>query len=312
MKNLVIISQHWKVYKTRFEANHELQKHFVLLAAGEQTTDQILQQVQVMIGEPNLIAKCILTCPKLEWVQSTWAGNNALQALTKQDYQLTGVKGVFGLQMVEYILSYLLYFTRRIEEFNELKTSQKWSQLPCNTLSSYSIGIMGFGSIGQELAQRLLQFGMTVNGLSRNKKQIADVNEYTYQELPEFLSRSDYVVNLLPETEITTGICNRQFFKHMKKGSVFINAGRGSAIDSPTSIIDALTDNWIKAAVLDVFEQEPLPKNHPYYSTKNLYISCHTAAISNPQEVFDLFEKNADLYIKGMPLRYIHDFAEGY
>lgn len=312
MKNLVIISRHWKVYKARFEANQQLQKHFVLLAAGEQTIPSILQQVEVMIGEPNLIAKCVLACPKLEWLQSTWAGNNALQALTKKDYQLTGVKGVFGLQMVEYVLSYLLYFTRRIEEFNELKDTQKWSQLPCNTLSSYSIGIMGFGSIGQELAQRLLQFGMTVNGLSRNKKHILNINEYTYQELPEFLSKSDYVVNLLPETEITIGICNRQFFSQMKKGSVFINAGRGSAIDSPNSIIDALKNKLIKAAVLDVFEQEPLPKNHPYYSTKNLYMSCHTAAISNPQEVFDLFEKNADLYSQGKPLLYRHDFKEGY
>ena len=312
MKNLVIISRHWEVYKVRFEANHELQKHFTLLAAGEQTSTLILQQVEVMIGEPNLIAKCLLHCPKLKWLQSTWAGNNALQALTKKDYQLTGVKGVFGLQMVEYVLSYLLYFTRRIEEFNELKDKQTWSQLPCKTLSSYSIGIMGFGSIGQELAQRLLQFGMTVNGLSRNLKHISNINEFTYQELPEFLNKSDYVVNLLPETEITTGLCDRQFFKQMKKGSVFINAGRGSAIDTPNSIIEALKNEWIKAAVLDVFEQEPLPKHHPYYSTKNLYMTCHTAAISDPQQVFDLFEKNANLYNQGKPLLYPHDFTQGY
>lgn len=312
MKNLVIISRHWEVYKARFEANHKLQQHFRLLAAGEQATTTILQQVEVMMGEPDLTAECVCHCASLEWLQSTWAGNNKLQALEKHDYQLTGVKGVFGLQMVEYVLGYLLYFTRRIEEFNALKDLQTWSQLPCRTLSSYSIGIMGFGSIGQELAQRLLQFGMTVNGLSRNKKGISVINEYTYQELPEFLSKSDYVVNLLPETEITKGLCNREFFKQMKKGSIFINAGRGSAVDTPNSVIDALKNEWIKAAVLDVFEQEPLPKHHPYYSTRNVYLTCHTAAISNPQEVFDLFEKNAELYCQAKPLLYLHDFVEGY
>lgn len=312
MKNLVIISRHWQIYKARFEANNALQKHFQLTDAGEKTSALVLKHADVMIGEPDLTARCVLSCPKLEWLQSTWAGNNKLQALQKKDYRLSGVKGVFGLQMVEYVLSYLLYFTRRIEDFNELKRSQTWSQLPCSTLSNYSIGIMGFGSIGQELAQRLLQFGMTVNGLSRSNKNVPDINEYTYQELPLFLSRSDYVVNLLPETDITRGLCNRQFFTQMKKNSVFINAGRGSAIDCPESLIEALEKEWIKAAVLDVFEQEPLHSDHPYYTTKNLYMTCHTAAISNPQQVFDLFERNALRYVNDEPLLYQHDFTQGY
>jgi len=312
MKNLVIISRDWKVYKSRFEANQELQNHFILVDAGETSTDLILKQAELMIGEPDLTAKCVARCPKLDWLQSTWAGNNKLQSLQKHDYKLTGVKGVFGLQMVEYVLSYLLYFTRRIEDFNTLKQSHTWSQLPCNTLSNYSIGIMGLGSIGQELAQRLLQFGMTVNGFSRSDKSINNVNEYTYQELPKFLGSCDFVVNLLPETTSTNGLCNRQFFSQMKKHSVFINAGRGSAVDSPSSLIEALEKEWLKAAVIDVFDQEPLPNDHAYYTTNNLYMTCHTAAISDPHQVFDLFEKNAVRYCKGEPLLYEHNFTLGY
>lgn len=312
MKNLVIISRHWKIYKARFEGNNELQKYFKLMDAGESSTVLILEQTEVILGEPDLTAKCVLLCPQLDWLQSTWAGNNKLQAVAKQDYRLTGVKGVFGLQMVEYVLSYLLYFTRRIEDFNELKQSQNWSQLPCKTLSHSSIGIMGLGSIGQELAQRLLQFGMSVNGLSRSIKNIANINEFSYKELPQFLSSCDYVVNLLPETEVTKGLCNQPFFSQMKKGSVFINAGRGSAIDCPQSLIEALEKKYLKAAVLDVFDQEPLPNDHPYYTTENLYMTCHTAAISDPQQVFDLFERNAVLYNKSEALLYEHNFTQGY
>jgi len=312
MKKLVIISRDWEIYKARFEASKELQTRFLLIEAGNTCATASLKQAELMLAEPDLASECITNCSQLSWLQSTWAGNNKLQAVPKKDYKLTGVKGVFGLQMVEYVLSYLLYFTRRIEDFKALKLSKTWSQLPSQTLSNYAIGIMGLGSIGQELAQRLLQFDMTVNGMSRSHKNIHNVNDFTYEELPAFLSNCDFVINLLPETDATRGLCNRQFFEQMKKGSIFINAGRGSAIDSPQSLIVALEEEWLKAAVLDVFDQEPLPVNHAYYTTKNMYVTCHTAAISDPHQVFDLFEKNAANYDCGEALLYEHDFSRGY
>jgi phosphoglycerate dehydrogenase-like enzyme len=214
--------------------------------------------------------------------------------------------------MVEYLLSYLLHFTRRIEDFAQVKINKQWSQLPCKTLSEYEIGIMGLGNIGQEVATRLLDFGMTVNGLARSKKGVSKVNEYTFEELPQFLESCDFVFNLLPETDITTGLCDDTFFANMKDGSIFINAGRGSVIASPNSIITALATGKLRAAVLDVYEQEPLPATHPYYTTNNLYLSCHTAAISNPHEVFDVFAKNALNFLGAEPLLYPHNFTKGY
>lgn len=312
MKNLIIVSRDWEIYKSRFETNNELQQHFLLTDAGTTSKQSMLNEANVMIGEPDLTAKCVTQCKELDWLQSTWAGNNKLQALPKKDYALTGVKGVFGLQMVEYVLSYLLYFSRKVEDFNRLKKSHAWEQLPCKTLSNYSIGIMGLGSIGQELAQRLLQFNMTVNGYSSSRKNIENVNEYSIHQLSEFLGKSDFVINLLPETNATNGFCNRQFFSLMKQGSIFINAGRGSAVESPECVIEALNNKHLKAAVLDVFDQEPLPNNHPYYSTPDLYITCHTAAISDPHQVFDIFEQNAKRFVNGENLLYKHNFKLGY
>ncbi|MFT6269726.1 MAG: phosphoglycerate dehydrogenase-like enzyme [Alphaproteobacteria bacterium] len=312
MKNLVIISRDWEVYKARFEKNKHLQTHFHLHSASQLPSKESLAVAEVIIGEPDFTSLYVKSCPNLMWLQSTWAGNNKLQGVDKQDYMLTGVKGVFGLQMVEYVLSYLLYFTRRIEDFNQVKSNKEWSQLPCKTLSEYSIGIMGLGSIGKEVANRLAEFGMKINGLSRGKKQTPKVNEYTYDELGSFLENCDFVLNLLPETAATKGFCNKAFFAQMKPGSVFINAGRGSVIDAPNSVIHAIETTMLKAAVLDVYEQEPLPATHPYYNTPNLYLSCHTAAISDPQKVFDVFEQNATNYISGEALLYKHDFAAGY
>ena len=312
MKNLVIISRDWRIYQDRFKVSTKLQKHFCLLGASANPNEAHLAYAEVIIGEPDLTSLHIHKCPKLEWLQSTWAGNNKLQNLSKQNYVLTGVKGVFGLQMVEYVLSYLLYFTRRIEDFAQVKARNKWSQLPCKTLSEYEIGIMGLGNIGQEVASRLVNFNMKVNGLATSKKNIANVNEYTFEELPAFLERCDFVVNLLPETALTQGLCNRAFFSKMKPQSVFINAGRGSVIDSPNTIINALNTGQLKAAVLDVYEQEPLQPDHPYYLVDNLYMSFHTAAISDPQKVFDVFEINAKRYISAESLYYEHNFTKGY
>lgn len=312
MKNVVIISRDWELYEDRFHCSKVLHEHFTLLGASKVPSEKSIALANVIISEPDLASRYIKDCLNLDWLQSTWAGNNKLQALSKRDYILSGVKGVFGLQMVEYVLSYLLYFTRRIEDFSLVKANNQWLQLPCKTLSQYKIGIMGLGNIGQEVANRLLTFGMQVNGLSRSDKQVESVRMYRYEQLSLFLDSCDFVCNLLPETPTTIGLCNETFFAQMKPGSVFINAGRGSVVDKPSSIIQAINTGRLKAAVLDVYEQEPLPSSHPYYTAPNVYLSCHTAAISDANKVFDVFEKNALKYIAGEALHYQHDFSLGY
>jgi phosphoglycerate dehydrogenase-like enzyme len=312
MKNLIIISRDWTTYKSLFAQSDFLKTQFNLCEAGEIPLAEHLASAQVILGDPDVSALCIERCHALEWLQSTWAGNNKLQNIQKRDYLLTGVKGIYGQQMLEYLLSYLLHFTRRIEEFTHVKQKKKWIPLPCKTLSSYEIGIMGLGNIGQEVAQQLTNFGMRVHGLSTSIKNLNNVIEYTPDDLDRFLQNCDFVFNLLPETPATKGLCDANFFSKMKPQSVFINAGRGSIIDFPSSLINVLNANHLKAAVLDVFEQEPLPTEHPYYTTNNLYMSYHTAAISNPQKVFDLFEANAARYVNDETMLYKHSFEKAY
>ncbi len=312
MKNLIIVSRYSEFFARCFYQHEQLQQHFTLLGANNPPRLAHLKQAEVMLGDPNVVSEYLLSAPNLKWVQSTWAGNNKLQNIGKHDYLLSGVKGIFDVQMFEYVMSYILYFTRRIEAFNELKEKQQWSQLICKTLSEYSVGIMGMGSIGSQVAVKLGAMGMTINSYSRSNKHIPNVTSYTHDNLAVFLQNSDFVINLLPETDLTRGFCDANFFTLMKQDSVFINAGRGSVIKQDQDMVNALNKGLLRGAVLDVFEQEPLPSTHVYYTTPNLYITCHTAAISNPQKVFDLFAKNAMHYIQQEPLLYLHDFKRGY
>ena len=318
MINLNIISRDWRLFSQLYEQSDALKRQYNLIYAGETPNKDILLQSTVLLGEPSLLSQYIEHCPNLVWVQSTWAGNNKLQAHHKQDYVLTGVKDVFGEQMVEYVLSYLLYFSRRLEDFNSLKTARKWEQLVCQPLSNYHVGIMGMGSIGMQLANKLLSMGMQVNALSRTSSMLSQqslpdkVSIFKACELQGFLQASNVVISVLPETDVTKGFCNAAFFETMQAQSIFMNVGRGSLLDRPESLIKSLNNGHLKAAVLDVYDVEPLPSEHPFYDTDNLFISCHTAAISEPDKVFELFVNNAQKFINKQTLLYEHDFKKGY
>lgn len=313
---LAIVSRDYKEYLSLFECEAGLQHHYELIYAGPHADSEEFLRVQteceVLISEPDIALEFAHTCDSLQWIQSTWAGNNLLQQNHLEHLQLTGVKGIFAQRMSEYVLSYVLYFHRKIEQYQLLKSKGMWQQLPIDVLSNKVIGIMGLGSIGKQVAMAASHLGMRVVGYSNSLKNIPNVTEFFDDDLHAFAAKCDYLVNLLPETKATVGMCDSQFFRQMKKHSVFINAGRGSIIDEPKSLIHALNSGHLAAAVLDVFEHEPLPQGHPYYLTKNIHISCHTAAVSEPALVFDVFFKNSQRYVQNTELLYLHDFNKGY
>lgn len=317
MKNIAIVSRKWKSYQTAFNQATDLHAHFNLVYAGADapsTPQQSLHDldVKVIIGNPNIAASYIDQCPQLEWFQSSWAGNNSLQNCQSKHYTLTGVKGVFAQQMSEYVMAYLLYFARNIEGFNTLKQQHTWQQLERFSLGNKTLGILGLGNIGMSVAKTAQSFNMSVIGLRQNAGLANDITCYASHQKLAFAQQCDYILNLLPDTAQTNGFCDLAFFNSMRKGSVFINAGRGNAIDKPKSIIQVLENGHLKAAVLDVFETEPLPQQHPYYTTDNMYISCHTAAVSDPFAVFEVFHDNAKRYLNNEPLAFVHDFNTGY
>lgn len=319
MYQLAIVSHDHKTYEDLFRSSPVLQKHFSLIYSGISIDESLSKQCQILLSDPKSVSKYLDSFEQLKWLQSTWAGNNLLQQNTKRDYQLTGVKNVFGAQMTEYVLTYILHFMRKVEQFQYFQREKNYKALEVETMGSKKIIIFGLGNIGEYVARQLCHLGATVVGVVRNKKKIKSNDEYnspfnilTFDQIEEDLKDSDFVINLLPETDLTIGLFDSVFFSKCKTGSVFINAGRGNVVDKPESLVDALDSGKFTAAVLDVFETEPLNKQHIYYQTKNIYITCHTAAVSKPEVVFNIFIDNALRFVDKKPLNYAHNFELGY
>lgn len=270
-------------------------------------------ECDILLGDPSLIRRALASLPNLKWVQSIWAGVEPLMdPALKRDYILTNARGVFGQLMSEYVLTYLLARERKIFHLRQLQTEKQWDDSNNGTLRGRTIGLLGVGSIGADVARTAKFFGMTVRGYTHSREESADVDEYFHGDsLLEFAGGLDYLVNILPSTKATHGIINADLLNALPNHALFINVGRGSAVDE-SALVEALTQNKIAGAVLDVFQQEPLPKDHPFWETPNLTITFHTAAPSLPEDIAGIFIENYRLYIEGKPLKYRVDFEKGY
>ena len=296
-------------------ANAWPQPHALNICQAVTTSEQINpDKVEVLLADPNLAAEVIDQCTGLKWCQSTWAGNAPLLNLDKSDYILTGVKGVFGKLMREYVFAYLLQYARNIPAFAHNQNHQPpiWEESPRAPLTGKTLGILGAGSIAQALIPVAKSFEMKVIGLSRSGQAVDGFDDvYAATDLLKFAQEADHVVNLMPDTPATTGVLNQAFFGALKLHSMFINAGRGSAIIED-ALLNALDNGTLQAAVLDVFTQEPLPEEHPFWTHPKVVVTAHTAAVSSPEDVASVFVANAKRYIANEALHYQFDFNKGY
>lgn len=296
-------------------ANAWPEPHALNICQAVTTSEQINpDEVEVLLADPNLAAKVIDQCTGLKWCQSTWAGNAPLINLDKSDYILTGVKGVFGNLMREYVFAYLLQYARNIPAFAHNQNHQPpiWEESPRAPLTGKTLGILGAGSIAKALIPVAKSFEMKVIGLSRSGQAVGGFDDvYSATDLLKFAQEADHVVNLMPDTPATTGVLNQAFFGALKPHSVFINAGRGSAVIND-ALLNALNNGTLQAAVLDVFTQEPLPKEHPFWTHPKVVVTAHTAAVSSPEDVAGVFITNAIRYMANEPLYYQFNFNKGY
>ncbi|WP_371194894.1 D-2-hydroxyacid dehydrogenase [Glaciecola sp. SC05] len=312
MSKLAIVSRDFAIYQKYFETASSLPAAVELIYAGPTSTPDVEQHADILLSEPDIASQFISRCKKLRWLQSAWAGNNKLQKLSKQDYKLTGTKGIYAAQMREYVFAYLLYFQRQIPELQALQASHSWQTMKIATLAGKRLGIMGLGNIGCELARLALNFDMNISAITATNQPLENVDYYSLTDIHRFAHDCDFIVNLLPETQNTVGICNKAFFDAMKSSAIFLNVGRGSILKNDKVLVEALTLKQIKAAVLDVFTEEPLPNNHAFYALENCLITNHTAAVSEPHKVFSVFKNNLQRYSEGQPLLFEHDFLKGY
>ena len=222
--------------------------------------------------------------PNLKAVFSMWAGVEDLLADS-------GIAHLPIIRMTEPGLTngmvvYVVHHVTGFHIHSGAYKSFKWEhpfhanyKSPCNTC----VGILGLGVLGVACAQALIQLGFTVIGYSNTRKKIANVESYAGEtEIPEFLSRSEVLVCLLPRTVSTDNFLNRNTLKMLPRGARIINCGRGEAIDDD-ALLEAIHDGQVSGAVLDVFKTEPLPINHPYWGEPNVLVTPHCASKPDPK-----------------------------
>ena len=268
---------------------------------------------EIVFGEPRLMRDLLVSLPHLGWVQSLYAGvEQLLDPSLRRDYILTNARGVFGGLMSEYVFGYLLNHERRIFERYQAQQEHRWDGSTTGMLRGKIIGLLGVGSIGAHLARTAKVFDMNVRGYTHSSESCPAVDVYFHGDhLIDFAKGSDYLISVLPNTSETRHIVDASLLNALPSHALFINVGRGSALDE-SALIEALTKKKIAGAVLDVFQQEPLPKEHPFWNTPNLLMTFHTSAPSLPIDIANLFIENYRHYIKGEELIYRVDFERGY
>ncbi len=298
--------------------DHNSEEEYISLVRSANLPDLIIDETltvecEILFGAPHSIRNRLNGLPKLRWVQSMWAGVEPLLDLSlRRDYTLTNARGVFGGLMSEFIFGYLLAHERKIFQRAEAQKKKIWDKSLTGTLRGKTIGLLGVGSIGVEVAKTAKFFGMTVHGYTRGSNTSIYVDKFFHDnEILEFVSGVDYLVNILPNTSETRGIVGASILNTLPTHALFVNVGRGSAVDEK-ALLAALQNGKIAGVILDVFNDEPLPKEHPFWEAPNLTMTFHTSAPSLPEDIVKIFIENYRLYIDGKPLKHVVDFEKGY
>lgn len=274
--------------------------------------------------------------PNLQWVQTHYAGVDSLEnsELWQSDILITTASGVHAANMAQYALTQILLWAHRVPNWFKYKQEKSWGENRWDTfvpqeLNGKTLGILGYGSIGRELARLAKPFGLKILVSKQNAKQLNDTGFifpgqgdvagelpdriYPSQATRSMIAECDFVVITLPLTEQTHHLFNEEMFKTMKPSAFLVNVGRG-AIVNEADLVRGLKKGWLAGAGLDVFEQEPLPKESPLWELDNVIISPHISGFTPhyDERATDIFAENLRRYLAGEPLLNLVDREKGY
>jgi len=254
--------------------------------------------------------------PKLRWAQSMTAGVEGWLALPDlpKDLALTCARGTHTESMPENIMASLFYVAKPLALAASNKQAGKWVHTVAQPLTGKTLGILGLGAVGGEVARMAKAFSMRMIGTKRRPENIAHVDEVLPAErTDEVLARSDFLLLLLPATPATDNFINAERLAKMKPTAWLLNFGRGHLIKDD-DLIAAVKNKTIAGAVLDVFRQEPLPAEHPFWKTDGILVLPHIGG-PHPQRdrfVAKLFVDNLRRFLDGTPLKEVVDRSAGY
>jgi phosphoglycerate dehydrogenase-like enzyme len=275
-----------------------------------------------VIAAYRLSAEQFLQCRKLRWLHLGAAGieKSLFPELVRSDVVVTNARGIHGDRMAEFVLGAILFLANRFDLAARGQLEKKWRQkemikgrIP---LTEKTVGILGMGAIGVEIARWCAALGMKVIGLRRHPdlpkpQHVAEI--FSPAQIDEFLGRADFVVLALPLTAETRGLLSAERLRAMKPSAYFINIGRGDLVDE-RALLEMLQARKIAGAALDVFQAEPLPEDHPFWELDNVFVTPHISGNFSEyvDRVGEQFAENLARYVRGEALLNVVDKARGY
>ena len=254
----------------------------------------------------------------LHWIQATSAGldNYFFPALRTSPVSMTNMRGIYSDVIADHVFAFVLSFARGMHIYGRWQTAGRWERgVEVVHLAETTLGIVGLGGIGLEVAGRGHVFGMTVLAVDPAPKGTPDyVSEiYSPDRLGEMLPQADFVVICVPHTRETAFMMDADALKAMKPGAFLINIGRGKVVDLE-ALTRALASGALSGAGLDVFEEEPLPAGHPLWQMEQVMITPHVAGVSPviSERRKDVIVENVRRFCAGEPLLNVVDKQKGY
>ncbi len=281
--------------------------------------DAILQSVEVIIAS-RLPRGINGRAPHLRWVQYVGAGLDHLMPadeLSRARYVITNLSGVHAIPLAETVLTMMLTYVKSWSLFHAQQRQHMWQRHIIHELHGKTVGIIGLGRVGGEIARVCSSLGMRVLAIRRSEPTDVPVDHvaqvFSRSQLHTMLAESDFVVCSAPATPETYHMLGEAELRRMKSTAYLINVGRGQLIDEPI-LVRALAEGWIAGAGLDVFEHEPLPEGSPLWDMPNVFVLPHQGSdtFRYLDRGIDLICENLRRYVEGSPLLNVVDPSRGY
>jgi glyoxylate/hydroxypyruvate reductase A len=214
--------------------------------------------------------------------------------------------------MVEYVTHAVLDLHRDMPAYRRAQQQRQWQMIPVRPASERRVGVLGLGSLGQAVLDKLVSFGFDCAGWSRSRHEVAGVRCHAgADELDSFLARSDILICLLPLTDATRGFLNAALFAKCPKGASLVHVGRGPQLVAH-ELLQALDEGHLAEAVLDVTDPEPLPADSALWAHARVRITPHIASMTQPQTAARVAIENLRRFERGEPLVGLVDRGRGY
>lgn len=214
--------------------------------------------------------------------------------------------------MVEYVSLAVLALHRDYFDYVESKSRRIWAQIEVPPASARAVGVMGLGTLGRAVLERLVAYGFRLRGWNRSPREIDGVEIFAgADQLKPFLRGCDMLICLLPLTSATCGILNRELFQALPAGAALINVGRGAHLVN-SDLLDALESGHLSRAILDVTDPEPLPPEHPFWDHPRVFVTPHVASMTQPETAAPILLENLRRHQRGEPLMDLIDRRRGY